>query len=93
MTATTVGYGDISPVTPAGRVIAAILMIVGIGLIGSLTSTITALFYQRHESTSKTNTRDEIIKTLQSQLGDFENLSNDDIETICKTLKSLHEQK
>lgn len=93
VTATTVGYGDISPATPAGRVIAAILMIVGIGLIGSLTSTLTALFYQRHESTSKKNTKDEIIKTLQTQLDDFENLSDDDIETICKTLKSLHEQK
>lgn len=93
VTATTVGYGDISPATPAGRVIAAILMIAGIGLIGSLTSTLTALFYQRHESTTKKNTKNEIIKTLQIQLDDFENLSDDDIETICKTLKSLHEQK
>lgn len=93
VTATTVGYGDISPSTPAGRVIAAILMIVGIGLIGSLTSTITALFFQRHESASKRDAKGEIIKTLQMQLDDFENLSDDDIETICKTLKSLHEQK
>ena len=93
VTATTVGYGDISPTTPAGRVIAAILMIVGIGLIGSLTSTITALFFQRHESVSKRDAKGEIIKTLQTQLDNFENLSDDDIETICKTLKSLHEQK
>lgn len=93
VTATTVGYGDISPTTPTGRVIAAILMIVGIGLIGSLTSTITALFFQRHDRTSKRDAKGEIIKTLQAQLDDFENLSDDDIETICKTLKSLHEQK
>lgn len=93
VTATTVGYGDISPTTPSGRVIAAILMIVGIGLIGSLTSTITALFFQRHEKTSKKDAKGEIIKTLQLQLDDFDNLSDDDIETICKTLKSLHEQK
>lgn len=93
VTATTVGYGDISPSTPAGRVIAAILMIVGIGLIGSLTSTITALFFQRHENASNRDAKGEIIKTLQTQLDNFENLSDDDIETICKTLKSLHEQK
>lgn len=46
VTATTVGYGDISPSTPFGRIIAAILMLVGIGLSGSLTSTITAMFFQ-----------------------------------------------
>lgn len=93
VTATTVGYGDISPATPVGRVIAAILMIVGIGLIGSLTSTITALFFQRHEESSESSTQDVIIKTLQSQLDNFDNLSDDDIDVICNTLKSLHEQK
>lgn len=93
VTATTVGYGDISPATPAGRVIAALLMITGIGLIGSLTSTLTALFFQRHESESKKDTRTEIIKTLQVQLDDFDSLTDDDIEAICKTLKSLHEPK
>lgn len=93
VTTTTVGYGDISPTTPAGRAIAAILMLVGIGLIGSLTSTITALFFQRHSHASKGDTKSELIKTLQTQLDDFENLSDNDIETICKTLKALHEQK
>ena len=93
VTATTVGYGDISPTTPAGRVVAAILMVVGIGLIGSLTSTITALFFQRHEKSIKHDAKSEIIRTLQEQLENFENLSDDDIETICQTLKLLHEQK
>lgn len=46
VTATTVGYGDISPASGIGRIIACMLMLVGIGLIGSLTSTITSFFFR-----------------------------------------------
>ncbi|BDR57849.1 potassium channel family protein [Xylocopilactobacillus apicola] len=48
-TATTVGYGDISPQTPVGRFAAIMLMFVGIGLIGSITSAITTFFTQNKE--------------------------------------------
>lgn len=49
-TATTVGYGDISPHTAIGKVAAILLMFVGIGFIGMLTSTITAYFAGEHET-------------------------------------------
>jgi voltage-gated potassium channel len=39
-TVTTVGYGDVTPVHPIGRIVAALLMIVAIGFLAILTSTI-----------------------------------------------------
>lgn len=45
-TASTVGYGDISPKTTIGRIAGVLLMLVGIGLIGVITSTITDYFSQ-----------------------------------------------
>jgi voltage-gated potassium channel len=43
-TTTTVGYGDIYPVTGEGRLIAVLLMLTGIGVIGVFTATIANLF-------------------------------------------------
>lgn len=55
VTCTTVGYGDLSPVSGAGRTIAAVLMFTGIGLIGALTANIAAYFVEH-------DTEDEIAE-------------------------------
>jgi len=51
VTATTVGYGDVSPVTLEGRLIAILLMVTGIGVIGVFTATVASFFFeeQHHE--------------------------------------------
>ena len=43
VTVTTVGYGDIAPVTAAGRIVATVLMLVGIALFGVVTANIANL--------------------------------------------------
>lgn len=48
-TATTIGYGDVVPKTGIGRGAAIILMLLGIGFIGMLTSTITEYFAKEDE--------------------------------------------
>ena len=70
-----------------------VLMLVGIGLIGSLTSTITAVFFQKTTDEEKSATKDILISSIQSQLNNFDKLSDDDIQAICKTLQCLHEGK
>lgn len=42
VTLTTVGYGDVYPITPEGRLAASLLMLLGIGLFGAITATITS---------------------------------------------------
>lgn len=44
VTSTTVGYGDIYPVTPVGRTIAILLMLIGIGIFGFITASFASIF-------------------------------------------------
>jgi voltage-gated potassium channel len=50
VTASTVGYGDIAPVTFLGRVIAVVLMLAGVGLISTLAASITTYFLGQQEN-------------------------------------------
>jgi voltage-gated potassium channel len=53
VTVTTVGYGDRFPSTPGGRLVAVVLMLVGIGIIGVLTATVASLFIKEHTDANK----------------------------------------
>ncbi|ALS78320.1 potassium channel family protein [Planococcus sp. ANT_H30] len=82
VTTTTVGYGDISPETPIGRVLAVVLMLVGIGIIGTLTSAITSFFSNKNE----VNHDKQILGIIQS-IEEIENLTKEDIEFVRMYLK------
>lgn len=71
VTTTTVGYGDISPDSVGGRIIACVLMLAGIGLVGSLTSTITSYFMHKPQQ-GISHDKIEMVLTLYEQLSDEE---------------------
>ncbi len=56
VTLTTVGYGDIAPVTPLGQLIASMVMILGYGIIAVPTGIVTAEYSRRREKVD-TNTQ------------------------------------
>lgn len=64
VTVTTVGYGDRYPVSAGGRIVAAVLMLVGIGLIGVLTATVASVFIKEHTDANK-----EELKKSHADLG------------------------
>ncbi len=96
VTTTTVGYGDISPVTTGGRVIATILMITGIGLLGALTANFanhwTEFFEtsgQKHEDRMTNELRESAVRHVQQ----IDQLSPEEYQTLLKTLELLYNQK
>jgi voltage-gated potassium channel len=68
-TITTVGYGDKFPVTSIGRGIAALLMIAGVGLFGTLSGVIASFFlgHHRDEQFREQELRNE-LKLLHAEL-------------------------
>lgn len=67
MTLSTVGYGDISPVTPEGRIAAGALMVLGITLWAAITGTITSLLMmassgQRESATDQIRSYGELMR-------------------------------
>jgi voltage-gated potassium channel len=64
-TITTVGYGDNVPARTEGRLIAAAIMIAGIGLLSVVTATVTAAFVEGARARLGRGRDEEIIKRLE----------------------------
>ena len=79
-TITTVGYGDLTPVSVTGRCVAVVLMIGGIALLGTVTATLASWIVQRvaeEDEASRASTRRQVaelaqhIQALEQQVTDL----------------------
>jgi voltage-gated potassium channel len=63
-TVTTVGYGDVTPVTTPGRFVAAILMIAGFATLSLVTASISAGYVNRLQQRRRQDELDALLETL-----------------------------
>lgn len=86
VTATTVGYGDISPASPVGRLVAVALMIVGIGTLGMVTGSIATHFLGNRERTTNPD-----IAHVQDRLAEWDQLDRTERRRLIGILHAIEQ--
>jgi voltage-gated potassium channel len=91
VTVTTVGYGDVYPITAEGRLIAAFLMIVGIAILGILISTLGAgLIESRLRPKPKLG--EDAKNKIKEAIDNLELLKKDEVDTLIANIGGLHKE-
>lgn len=87
VTTTTVGYGDISPTTTGGRILAGALMISGIGLLGALTGEVAQRLVAAREAAVSSGDPD--IDHLRARLVEWPSLDHAERRRLAAVLHAL----
>ena len=106
VTATTVGYGDLYPVTIEGKLIATAVMVLGIASLGIFISTIGAsLIESRLKAKEKEKAKvsndndatyanrglaDDTKLLIKNKIDDIENLTLEEVNTLTAMIITLH---
>ena len=90
-TVTTVGYGDVVPVTEAGRLMGIGLMFVGISIIGAFISTLGARLVGSRLKKRET-IESEAKQLLTKKINEIEKLEKHEVEILISMLKDLHDE-
>jgi voltage-gated potassium channel len=91
-TVTTVGYGDAYPVTAAGRGIAAVLMVLGIGIFGLLAASLAAYFVEQDTDAGHEDRLTDIqvrLGRIEQQLRDIENRATTSSHDVTDDVPSV----
>jgi voltage-gated potassium channel len=95
VTVTTVGYGDLYPVTPGGKIVASIMMMIGIAILGVLISTLGAGLIEsrfRRKDDRKTiepSLADETKTLIKGKIDKIGDLNKEDFDNLLLSMKSL----
>jgi len=98
ITITTVGYGDYTPITPIGRVIAVVVMFSGIGIVVSLVTLLSQRRLQHTESMLKLKLKiedrpkllgDETKTAIKDEIDGIEMMTEEDFDRLIIMIKGL----
>jgi ion channel len=96
VTVATVGYGDYYPVTAVGRIIAIIMMIMGVGIFALMVATFAKRRLQKAESKLGSVTKpdlnlvgQETKTTIKTKVDGIETLTEEDFDTLIVEIKNL----
>jgi voltage-gated potassium channel len=90
VTVTTVGYGDVYPVTFEGRIIATVVMIIGIAILGILISTLGAQFIESKMKSQRRKDDNNIKLLIKDKIDRLEGLQSEEIVTLLNLISNLH---
>ena len=96
ITITTVGYGDYTPVTTIGCIIAVLVMFSGIGIVVSLVTLLSQRRLQHTESMLKLKTEvrpkllgDETKTAIKDEIDGIEKMTEEDFDRLIVMIKGL----
>ena len=82
VTITTVGYGDITPLTTLGKLVAGTLMFVGLGLIATVTAIVSAKFIANYVDHHTNDDVLEKLEELEAEIEKLKSLEEDELEKL-----------
>jgi voltage-gated potassium channel len=88
-TMSTVGYGDQYPVSPAGRVLGAAIIVVGVGIFGTLTGYLANLFLSRPRRSDDDEPEVAGLDEARRQLAQLEELLTQQQAALARLERSL----